>query len=148
MPFIKRFAILSGFFSYIIQMYSTCISGNINKQHEYVQSLCIFFPYTVLPRFITPLYNAKCAYRHNFLTSRFIYVIMSTSHIAIRQTIFSAKVSKLIYFPSLIMPNCLITFIKIHNWMLSELNQYTSLVMVLGFYVFILSLWESEKESS
>jgi hypothetical protein len=26
-----------------------------------------------------------------------------------------AKVSKLIYFPSLIMPNCLITFIKIHN---------------------------------
>ena len=71
----------------------------------------------MLPRFITPLYNAKCAYRHNFLTSRFIYVIMSTSHIAIRQTIFSAKVSKLIYFPSLIMPNCLITFIKIHNYM-------------------------------
>jgi hypothetical protein len=36
-------------------------------------------------------------------------------HIAIHQTIFSTKVSKLIYFPSLIMPNCLITFIKIHN---------------------------------
>ena len=50
---------------------------------------------------------------------------MPTSHIAIRQTIFSTKVSKLIYFPSLIMPNCLITFIKIHNWLLSELNQYT-----------------------
>jgi hypothetical protein len=64
---------------------------------------------------------------------------MPTLHIAIRQTIFSTKVSKLIYFPSLIMPNCLITFIKIHNWLLSELNQYTSLVTVLGFYVFILS---------
>jgi hypothetical protein len=80
-PFIKRFAILSG-----------------------------FSPYTVFPRFIAPLYNAKRAYRHDFLKSR-----LPTSHIAIRQTIFSTKVSKLIYFPSLIMPNCLITFIKIHN---------------------------------
>ena len=52
---------------------------------------------------------------------------MPTPHtcITIRQTIFSTKVSKLIYFPSLIMPNCLITLIKIHNWLLSELNQYT-----------------------
>jgi hypothetical protein len=41
------------------------------------------------------------------------------------KTIFSTKVSKLIYFPSLIISNCLITFIKIHNWLLSELNQYT-----------------------
>jgi hypothetical protein len=72
--------------------------------------------YTMLPRFIAPRYNSKLAYRHDFLKSRFIYVIMPTSHIAIRQTI---------YFPSLIMPNCLITFIKIHNWLLSELNQYT-----------------------
>jgi hypothetical protein len=30
---------------------------------------------------------------------------MPTSHIAIRQTIFNTKVSKLIYFPALIMPN-------------------------------------------
>ena len=84
----------------------------------------IFFPYTVLPRFIAPLYNAKRAYHHDFLKSHFIYVIIP-SHIAIRQTIFSTKVSKLIYFPSLIMPNCLITFIKIHNWFLFEPNKYT-----------------------
>ena len=50
---------------------------------------------------------------------------MPTSHIAIRQTIFSTKVSKSIYFPSLIMPNLLITFLKFHNWLLSEINQYT-----------------------
>ena len=63
---------------------------------------------------------------------------MPTSHIAIRHTIFSTKVSKLIYFPSLIMPNCLITFIQIHNWLLSELNQ---LVTVLGFLCVYFVTW-------
>ena len=50
---------------------------------------------TVLPRFIAPRYKAK--------------LIIPSYNANLR------KVSKLIYFPSLIMPNCLITFIKIHN---------------------------------
>jgi hypothetical protein len=42
-PFIKKFAILSGFFSHINTnvLYMYCISGNINKEHEYVQSLFV-----------------------------------------------------------------------------------------------------------
>ena len=62
---------------------------------------------------------------------------MPTLHIAIRQTIFSTKVSKLIYFPSLIMPNCLI---PLKRFIIDCCpNLINTLVTVLGFYVFILS---------
>ena len=51
-------------------------TGALYKEVCYFEWIC--FPQTVLPRFIAPLYNAKLAYRHDFLKSRIIYVIIAS----------------------------------------------------------------------
>jgi hypothetical protein len=52
------------------------VHGRIKLVVPQARRACEKKSYTVLPHFIAPRYNAKLAYRHDSLKSRFIYVII------------------------------------------------------------------------